>query len=135
MNTLNKSRYVWSIIKVLIFVFFLWFLIGWYGFQAPRRENVVRGGATGGRSRMRRRPAAGGASTSSAATAEGLWLVKNVKLIWLFENLTNLLIWWHMGLSCYSCEICVWNVERRIYDILRIDFFWCCYFCQLVGLF
>ncbi|KAK6269784.1 hypothetical protein POUND7_006889 [Theobroma cacao] len=39
--------------------------------QAPRRENVVRGGATGGRSRMRRRPAAGGASTSSAAaTAE-----------------------------------------------------------------
>ncbi|KAL4313236.1 hypothetical protein GQ457_01G005680 [Hibiscus cannabinus] len=38
--------------------------------QAPRRENVVRGGATGGRTRMRRRPAAGGASTSSAATAE-----------------------------------------------------------------
>ncbi|XP_022734911.1 DDRGK domain-containing protein 1 [Durio zibethinus] len=39
--------------------------------QAPRRENVVRGGATGSRSRMRRRPAAvGGASTSSAATAE-----------------------------------------------------------------
>ncbi|KAK6229648.1 hypothetical protein SCA6_018599 [Theobroma cacao] len=39
--------------------------------QAPRTENVVRGGATGGRSRMRRRPAAGGASTSSAAaTAE-----------------------------------------------------------------
>ncbi|XWS11183.1 hypothetical protein CRYUN_Cryun38cG0062000 [Craigia yunnanensis] len=38
--------------------------------QAPMRENVVRGGATGGRSRMRRRPAAGGASTSSAATAE-----------------------------------------------------------------
>ncbi|XVF77608.1 hypothetical protein PTKIN_Ptkin14bG0059700 [Pterospermum kingtungense] len=38
--------------------------------QAPRRENVVRGGATGGRSRMRRRPAAGGASTSAAATEE-----------------------------------------------------------------
>ncbi|GMJ05138.1 hypothetical protein like AT4G27120 [Hibiscus trionum] len=38
--------------------------------QAPRRENVVRGGATGGRTRMRRRPAAGGASTSAAATAE-----------------------------------------------------------------
>ncbi|KAK5844695.1 hypothetical protein F383_09791 [Gossypium arboreum] len=37
--------------------------------QAPRRENVVRGGA-GARSRMRRRPAAGGASSSSAATAE-----------------------------------------------------------------
>ncbi|MBA0792174.1 hypothetical protein Gohar_016696, partial [Gossypium harknessii] len=38
--------------------------------QAPRRENVVRGGA-GARSRMRRRPTAGGASSSSAATAEG----------------------------------------------------------------
>ena len=48
------------------------FLIGWNWFQAPRSENVVRGGATGGGSRMHRRPAAGGASTSSSATAEGL---------------------------------------------------------------
>ncbi|XVF34072.1 hypothetical protein REPUB_Repub18cG0025300 [Reevesia pubescens] len=47
--------------------------------QAPRRENVVRGGATGGRSRMQRRPAVGGPSTSSAATAEGLRIVKNLE--------------------------------------------------------
>lgn len=89
MNTLKNARYIWSIesYNFVGFFNFMRLLIGLCGLQAPRRENVVRGGATGGRSRMRRRPAAGGASTSSAAaTAEGLLIGKNVKFDWFVEH-------------------------------------------------